>query len=108
MLIALGHQLVVHHHHHNFEIAHHDDDNDHDHDSNHDGHNIFSFGQMDHSYVHEQSHYTISLPLCFYLTTYLFETKIKAVETIYPIAEDHPPSESPPLDRYLLRGPPVC
>lgn len=106
MLIAFGHQMIRHHHHHAHDIVHHEHDRDDDMDQ--DGHNVFSFGQLDDSYIHHQAYYLFRTPFGISFTTFLNFKMYESIIPRYPIAEDHSLSDSPPLDRYLLRGPPTC
>lgn len=107
MLITLTHQLVMHHHHHELEVAHYHDDQGSDTDPEHNGHNLFSFGQIDHSYVHKQLLYILDSPFCVYVVTTLFHIESEDARRAYLVPSDHTLSDSPLLKRYLLRGPPV-
>lgn len=101
----LGHSLVTHNHHNDIEKvqSHHDHDDD---------HNIFSFGQLDDTFVPSQNQVTVCSDcavLPFMHTSYNLTLQIN-----FPASLNNPPAfqEFPPPKNYFsslsYRGPPAA
>lgn len=105
--IILSHNIVAHHHH--FETAatesqHHDDaDDDHD-------HSIFSFGQLDETYLHSNDQIQLdnSFVCLFYVQPeFIFDLKSCLANRDFNIVEIFPPPDDPCYLSSNLRGPPI-
>lgn len=103
--IVLGHGIIAHHHHDDVsEIAHHDDGEEDDQD-----HSLFSFGQLDESYIQSNDQVSLNNNFVFLSIVHTIinleligETKKQE----FNIAEDYPPDD-PYSKSHSLRGPPI-
>src|SRR5689334_21624503 len=103
--VLMAHNFVAHHHHtqrHELEVEHHHDDDDSD-------HNIFSFEDLDGSYLTSQSFHGISKISSFVM--YLLPENSVVIRSNYSEPFDAVVSQCPrpePVSRsFSRRGPPV-
>ena len=101
---VLGHGMVAHYHHDDVrEMAHH-----HDEDSEK-SHSLFSFGQLDESYIQSNEQVCLNNNFVFLAVVHTFINLELIGETQkqeFYIAEDYPPDDLYSKS-HSLRGPPI-
>jgi Ca2+/H+ antiporter len=102
--LVLGHGMVAHYHHDDVsEIAHHDEDSE-------KSHSLFSFGQLDESYIQSSDQVNLNTNFVFLsIVNTIFNLKLigDTDKQESSIAEDYPPSDNPYSKSHSLRGPPI-
>lgn len=108
VVITVGHSIIIHHHHCETIVAqtHHH----HDEDGNDQDHSLFSFGQLDESYIQSNNQVRLNNNFVFMSIVHQF-TNLELIgdtdKQKSSIAEDYPPSDNPYSKSHSLRGPPI-
>lgn len=101
--LVLGHGIVVHYHHDDVrEMAHHDDEDE-------KSHGLFSFGQLDESYIQSSDQVSLNNNFVFLSIVHTFINLELIGETQkqqFFLGEDYPPDD-PYSHSYSFRGPPI-
>ena len=105
VFIIVIHNITAHHHHYKIEVS---ENNPHDSD-NKDEHNIFSFGQLDETYIHsdDQIHLSESFSVLFLAEQiFSFTQNLENEKTDFNYSEVIIPCSNFCIASYSLRGPP--
>jgi len=107
VFIIVSHNIIAHHHHHEIEATHHDHNDDTDEDGDH---NLFSFGQLDETYIHSNDQVQVnnSFVSLFYIQP-VFSCNINSpsAKQEFSITEIFLPPDNYCCQSHSLRGPPI-
>ncbi len=107
VIITVSHSIINHYHHFETAVA----ESHHHHDNGGDqGHSLFSFGQIDESYIQSNNQLNLNNNFVFLFIVHTFINLELIGDTDkqeFSIAEDYPPSDNPFSKSHSLRGPPI-
>lgn len=108
VVITVSHSIINHHHHYETLVA--ESHHNHDGDGDDQNHSLFSFGQLDGSYIQSNNQVRLNNDLVFMSDVHQFTNLELICDTDKQkssIAEDYPPSDNPYSKSHSLRGPPI-
>lgn len=108
VFITLGHNVVAHHH--ELENLHHGHNHHHDEQDPDSRHNIFSFAQLDETYLHSNSQTQLNFdshPLAILNSGFIFDIKLFSETQLLNTSNVFSPPQNISPHILSLRGPPL-